>query len=155
MSAEENQMRQSTPLRSNDFDASSSGYIDDYSQLRLSYYQHRGTISDITDISGDTSTEEQTFDTVETSLNETSVTVDEKEASRQKLRDYYISQIPDLPHPSYVVASIISSASRKMGSIHLRYNDRIEQGKAPDSRNDSKFDPERRSTLKPNQFPNN
>ncbi|XP_022818027.1 uncharacterized protein LOC111350627 [Spodoptera litura] len=154
MSAKENQMRQSTPNRSNRSDSSSSGFIDDYSQLRLSYYQHRGAISDVTDISEDTSAEEtHTFETVETSLSETSVTVDEKEARRQKLRDYYISQIPDLPHPSYVVASIISSASHKMGSIHLRYNDRIEQGKVPDSRNDLKFDPERRSTLKPNQFP--
>ncbi|CAH0690108.1 unnamed protein product [Spodoptera exigua] len=153
MSAKKNQVQQSTPVRSNHIDASSSGFIDDYSQLRLSYYQHRGAILDITDISEDTSAGE-TFETVETSLSETSVTVDEKEARRQKLRDYYISQIPDLPHPSYVVASIISSASRKMGSIHLRYNDRIEQGKqAPDSQNDLEFDPERRSTLKPNQFP--
>uniref|UniRef100_A0A2A4J1T9 Uncharacterized protein n=1 Tax=Heliothis virescens TaxID=7102 RepID=A0A2A4J1T9_HELVI len=150
MSANENYNSQSSSFQSEQGNTSSSGFIDDYSQLRLSYYQHRGDISDISCGTSNTSSE---FETIETNLSETTI-LDAKEVERQKLREYYISQIPELPHPSYVAASIISSAASKMGSV-FRYNDRIEQGsQVPDLPNDMKFDPKRRSTLKPNEFPN-
>lgn len=150
MSAKNDKTCQSTSTQTEADSSSSSDFIDDYSQLRLSYYQQRSEF----DISTTESYSDETFNTAETDLSE--VPKDPKETERQKLRDYYISQIPDLPHPAYTVASIISAASRKMGPIHFRYNDRIEQGdEIRDSRNDLEFAPERRSTLKPNQFPNN
>nr|XP_021194976.2 uncharacterized protein LOC110379581 [Helicoverpa armigera] len=150
MSTNENSNNQSTSFGSDQANTSSSGFIDDYSHLRLSYYQYRGDISDISSGTSNTSSE---FETIETNLSETTV-VDAKEVERQKLREYYISQIPDLPHPSFVAASIISSAATRMGSV-FRYNDRIEQGsQVPDLKNDMEFDPKRRSTLKPNEFPN-
>lgn len=154
MSSKKNVVSRSTTIQSEQANASSSGYIDDYSHLRLSYYQHQSNVSEISSgTSEDTSCD--TFDTMETELSETSV-VDAKEVERQKMREYYISQIPDLPHPSYTMASIISSASRKMGPMYLRYNDRIEQGsQVRDSMNNLEFNPHRRSTLKPNQFPKN
>ncbi|CAB3248975.1 unnamed protein product [Arctia plantaginis] len=139
-------------------DASTSEfYIDDYSQLRLSYYR----VSD-TDVTLEASTDdsntyaEETCDTLETDLNVTSNGGDDaKEVERQKLRDYYISQIPDLPHPAYSVASIISSASHRMGSVHLKYNNRIEQGdQLRDTEKYMEFSPQRRSTLKPSEFLN-
>ncbi|CAD0203847.1 unnamed protein product [Chrysodeixis includens] len=151
MSAKNEKSLQSTSTLTEADSSSSSGFIDDYSQLRLSYYQHRDAFDPSSFTSG---TADETFNTAETDLTE--LPEDPKEAERQKLRDYYISQIPDLPHPAYTVASIISAASRKMGPIHFKYNDRIEQGdEIRDSRNDLEFAPERRSTLKPNQFPNN
>ncbi|XP_026734710.1 uncharacterized protein LOC113498765 [Trichoplusia ni] len=150
MSAKNDKTLESTSTQTEADSSSSSDFIDDYSQLRLSYYQQRSEF----DISTTDSYSDETFNTAETDLSE--VPKDPKETERQKLRDYYISQIPDLPHPAYTVASIISAASRKMGPIHFRYNDRIEQGdEIRDSRNDLEFAPERRSTLKPNQFPNN
>ncbi|KAJ8713958.1 hypothetical protein PYW08_007578 [Mythimna loreyi] len=159
MSAKKNNISQSTQCteRSDQTNTSSSEFIDDYSHLRLSYYQHRGPLSDV---SGGTSEDksEETFDTVLTDLSEVSQTSidDEKQAEIQKLREYNVTQIPDLPDPSYVAASIISSASHKMGpvhGVHFKYNDRIEQGsRVPASWNDLEFDPQRRSTMKPNQF---
>ncbi|KAJ8723986.1 hypothetical protein PYW07_007966 [Mythimna separata] len=156
MSAKKNNVTQSTSVQSDQTNTSSSGFIDDYSHLRLSYYQHRGPLSDIASGTSEDTFSEETFDTVLTDLSEISPITIEGQAERQNLREYNVTQIPDLPDPSYVAASIISSASRKMGpvhGVHFIYNDRIEQGgRAPDSSNDLEFDPQRRSTMKPNQF---
>lgn len=156
MSAEENNLLHSTPMSTKQLDEASTSefYIDDYSQLRLSYYQVGETDTSLPASTDNSSTYgEETCDTLETDLNVTS-SEDAKEQERQKLRDYYVSQIPDLPHPSYIVASIISSASHRMGSVHLKYNDRIEQGNQfCDADKYMKFSPQRRSTLKPSEFP--
>ncbi|KAG6452455.1 uncharacterized protein LOC115445011 [Manduca sexta] len=147
-------------------------FIDDYSHLRLSYYQHRLSSSNESEASdyvivssGDTSESsdfvmvssdqtdlsryslEDSRTTEQTDISDTSIKIDE----RQILRDYYISQIPDLPHPSFTVASIIASASQRMGGVHFKYNDRIEQGDAGDQV-DVEFSPSRRSTLIQGQF---
>ncbi|XP_028038626.1 uncharacterized protein LOC114249305 [Bombyx mandarina] len=118
-------------------------FIDDYSHLRLSYYRKQKEdsfdLNEVTDISFELSNE----------INDTTV-----KDEQQSLKDYYISQIPDLPHPSFTVASIIASASQKMGSVNLKYNDRIEQGNV--SKNtDMEFVPQRRSTLKPKKLDGN
>lgn len=158
MSAKKIQTSQSTSLGLEQANESSSGYIDDYSHLRLSYYQYRSALSDKSSgTSADTSTQ-GTFDTALIDLSDTSQpSIVETEDERRNIRDYHVSQIPDLPDPSYVAASIISSASHNMGpvhGVHFRYNDRIEQeSRIPDSQNDLEFDPPRRSTMKPNQFP--
>ncbi|KAJ0173691.1 hypothetical protein K1T71_010840 [Dendrolimus kikuchii] len=143
-------------------DAGTSGYfIDDYSHLRLSYYQLRGNDTEDSlssqksngTLSSDASMDGscKTFDTV---LSETSINPAKVDVDRQKMRDYNISQIPDFPHPAFSVASIISSASQRMESdICLIYNDKIEQGNTRNLESDvEEFTPNRRSTLKPSDF---
>lgn len=125
----------------------SSVYIDDYSQLRLSYYRHPGNIT----ISTENEESEYTTDTavtIETNLSDVSI-----KENCQKLRNYHISQIPDLPHPSFTVASIIASASQRMGSFNFKYNDKIEEkGNTREPCKYEKFSPQRKSSLKPDQF---
>lgn len=141
---------------------SSSGYfIDDYSHLRLSYYQLRNnnteeTLSseklDVT-LSSCASMDESST-TIETVLYETSIKPTKVDEDRQKIWDYHTSQIPDLPHPAFSVASIISSASQRMESgVRLMYNDRIEHNNTQNIASDvDEFNPERRSTMKPSEF---
>nr|XP_026489748.1 uncharacterized protein LOC113396139 [Vanessa tameamea] len=114
-------------------------FIDDYSHLRLSYYQHRG--NDTTDYSN-------------LSLNESKQDKNKIDDERRRLREYYVSQIPDLPHPSFTVASIIASASQKMnaGNSGFIYEKQIEQGTKRKDEDKVKFNPARRSTLKPNSM---
>ncbi|CAH0728401.1 unnamed protein product, partial [Brenthis ino] len=111
-------------------------FIDDYSHLRLSYYQCRdfSCISDSSDVPDSKSNKESE---------------DSVEDKRRKLCEYFVSQIPDLPHPSHIAASIIASASNKMDSASgFIYENSIEQGT---KKNDEVlFDPSRRSTLNPN-----
>lgn len=156
MNAEKNEISQSTSALSDQPSTSSSEfYIDDYSHLRLSYYQPDDTGSTFEPSTDESNTFcKESCDTLETELSVTSI-VDAKEAERQKLREYYISQIPDLPHPAYTAASIIASASQRMGGVLLRYNDRIEPGnQVHDAYKEMEFTPKRRSTLKPGEFPN-
>lgn len=125
-------------------------FIDDYSHLRLSYYQVReGTLSfdqSIESPTRDSSERNHTFNTSLTDVSESLVTTQDIETDeRQRLREYYISQIPDLPHPSFTMSSIIASASHKMGGDFI-YNDRVEQ-KGGDE--DMEFSPQRRSTMQP------
>ncbi|XP_046971568.1 uncharacterized protein LOC124538526 [Vanessa cardui] len=110
-------------------------FIDDYSHLRLSYYQHRGNV---------------TSDDSNTTLNESKMDKNKIDDERRRLREYYVSQIPDLPHPSYTVASVIATASQKMNGNGFKYEKQIEQGTKRQDEDKVKFDPARRSTLKPN-----
>ncbi|XP_063627665.1 uncharacterized protein LOC134799207 [Cydia splendana] len=152
-----------------------SGFIDDYSHLRLSYYQPRGRNNSL---SFDHSNRESQDSQDNSTLNHTArmdgsgcespvvqdisiqnhactarmdvsgskSSVQDIEIERQRRREYYISQIPDLPHPSYTMASIIAAKSRQMGG-NFAYNNRIEQGKA-----ELEFSPRDRSTMLPRQF---
>ncbi|XP_063539090.1 uncharacterized protein LOC134748286 [Cydia strobilella] len=152
-----------------------SGFIDDYSHLRLSYYQLRGRNNSL---SFDQSNRESQDSQDNSALNHTAridvsecesvvvqdisiqnhactmrmgvsgseSPVQDIEIERQRRREYYISQIPDLPHPSYTMASIIAAKSRQMGG-NFAYNNRIEQGKA-----EMDFSPRDRSTMLPCQF---
>ncbi|XP_069360801.1 ATP-dependent DNA helicase DDX31-like [Maniola hyperantus] len=200
-------------------DRTSNGefFIDDYSHLRLSYYQYRDNISlnvsdstyqdsaystnastnesyheklsNSTNASTDVSCRENK-DFNNTTLNSTNGTNSQvlneeeqrnathescrqikdsnttknstsssngtnskvlNEEERRKLREYLVSQIPDLPHPSYTAASIIASASHRMDpSNRFVYSNRIEQGNRRDEDFEMEtFTPERRSTLKP------
>ncbi|XP_063367328.1 uncharacterized protein LOC134655795 [Cydia amplana] len=154
--------------------ATSSGFIDDYSHLRLSYYQPRGRNNSL---SFDQSNRESQDSQDNSTLNHTAIDGSEHESpdvhdisiqnhactarmgvsgsvppvhdieiERQRRREYYISQIPDLPHPSYTMASIIAAKSRQMGG-NFTYNNRIEPGKA-----EMEFSPRDRSTMLPRQF---
>ncbi|XP_045776657.1 uncharacterized protein YBL113C-like isoform X2 [Maniola jurtina] len=89
-----------------------------------------------------------TNSTISTNATNSKVLNDDE---RRKLREYLVSQIPDLPHPSYTAASIIASASHRMDpSNRFVYNNRIEQGNRRDEDFEMEtFTPERRSTLKP------
>ncbi|XP_063387312.1 uncharacterized protein LOC134673278 [Cydia fagiglandana] len=149
-----------------------SGFIDDYSHLRLSYYQPRGRNNSL---SFDQSNRESQDSLDNSTLNHTAGSVCELpnvqdvsiqnhactsrmgvsgskspvqdiEIERQRRREYYISQIPDLPHPSYTMASIIAAKSHQMGG-NFAYNNRIEQGKA-----ELEFSPRDRSTMMPRKF---
>lgn len=127
--------------------STSDFFIDDYSHLRLSYHR---------DIDESDVDDEITEDEVETSdENDNS---DDETDIRQRLREYWISQMPDLPHPAVTMASIISSASQKMGMVNLEYNDRIEPGysvQEDEKRQTSpqRFSPEHRSTLNCKSLP--
>lgn len=137
-------------------------FIDDLSHLRLSYYQQRGmshenipNFEESADDSGLTSNCSVTMEekpTVDTMLME--LTELKEESEREKRREIYISKIPELPHPSFTVASIIASASQKMDSgIYLKYNNRIEESRKCDCRDEKlEFNPKRRSTLKPKNY---
>lgn len=113
-------------------------FIDDYSHLRLSYYQCRDLSS-----SGDSTYEPYGPD------SESNNTMDAQRDKRRKLLEYFVSQIPEFPHPSHTAASIVASASKKVDKTSgFKYNNKIEQGnKAND---DIVFTPDRRSTLIPN-----
>ncbi|CAH2244277.1 uncharacterized protein LOC120632049 [Pararge aegeria] len=144
-------------------------FIDDYSHLRLSYYQYRDDITlDVSDSYQDSaystnastnksfrdatnSTNTNSTNAKSTNTNSTSVGPKHlQEEERRKLREFYISQIPDLPHPSYTAASIIASASHRMDPTNrFVYNKKIEQGTKMEDDMTS-FTPGRRSTLKPN-----
>ncbi|XP_061721426.1 uncharacterized protein LOC133528179 [Cydia pomonella] len=152
-----------------------SGFIDDYSHLRLSYYQLRGRNNSLSfDQSNRKSQDTQDNSTLnhtarmDVSVCESPVvqdisiknhgctermgvsgsesSVQDIEIERQRRREYYISQIPDLPHPSYTMASIIAAKSRQMGG-NFAYNNRIEKGNA-----EIEFSPRDRSTMLPCQF---
>ncbi|XP_028176230.1 uncharacterized protein LOC114364316 [Ostrinia furnacalis] len=128
-------------------ESSTSGFIDDYSHLRLSYHRDMDESWEIVEMSS--------WEIVEMSQDEAEVSnvsdkTDDASDARQKLREFWISQMPDLPHPSVTMASIISSASQKMGMVQLKYSDRSEPGQI--SQNESqpspnRFSPQRRSTL--------
>lgn len=181
-------------------DQSSNGefFIDDYSHLRLSYYQDRDdflnlrlfsdmSISDNQDsaYSTNASTTESFLDIKEDGVNTINTTNDAEsargnptntskladpktpsnsanptnarsenyEAAWGWLREYLVSQIPDLPHPSVTAASIISSAMHRTDPTNrFVYNNQIEQGRSTDEDVEDEigtFAPERRSTLKP------
>ncbi|KAI8425157.1 hypothetical protein MSG28_006986 [Choristoneura fumiferana] len=129
----------------------SETFIDDYSHLRLSYYQVRDGTSlsfdqTIESPTQDSSELNHTFNTALTDVSESLATTQDIETDeREKLREYYISQMPDLPHPSFTMSTIIASASHKMGGNFI-YNDRVEQ-KGGDE--DVEFFPQRRSTMQP------
>ncbi|CAG9565378.1 unnamed protein product [Danaus chrysippus] len=123
-------------------DSNSEFFIDDYSHLRLSYYQWRGdepnsTLDSTSDLSLCNIEDPKPIDN------------DSSDEGRKKLRQYLISQIPDFPHPSCTVASIIASASQRMNSrkSSFIYDKRIEEG-VKKKRAPVIFSPERRSTLK-------
>ncbi|XP_026762236.2 uncharacterized protein LOC113521000 [Galleria mellonella] len=151
MNTEENKTETSEMLSTRD--NISGFFIDDYSHLRLSYHQPHFKTSNVTSSDSAVSNSDSSFgfnscDTIETNLSECVKDSDEK----QKMREYYISQLPDLPHPSFTVASIIATASQKAGS-QFRYNNRIEQGKKRERAVDLEFLPKRRSTLKCTELP--
>lgn len=123
--------------------SNSEFFIDDYSHLRLSYYQWRGdepnfTLDSTSDLSLCANTEDRK-----------PIDNDSTDEGRRKLRQYLISQIPDFPHPSCTAASIIASASQRMNSrkSSFIYDKRIEEG-VKKERAPVIFSPERRSTLK-------
>lgn len=119
-----------------------SYFIDDYSHLRLSYYQYRDLSS------ASASASNSTYEPYGPD-SERNITVDAHEDKRRKLLEYFVSQIPDLPHPSHTAAKIVASASKKIDkTISLRYNNKIEQGKKINDQ--IVFAPDRRSTLNPN-----
>ncbi|XP_045502858.1 uncharacterized protein LOC123699860 [Colias croceus] len=123
-------------------------FIDDYSHLRFSYYQNRDGPLDSTLETMCNSTlpsDDATSTTMETNVSDIEH-VDE----RQELRNYYVSQIPELPHPANTVASIIASASNSMnsGNMRFKYADKIETAKKQPSA-ELEFSPSRRSTLMP------
>ncbi|XP_059053402.1 uncharacterized protein LOC131847773 [Achroia grisella] len=151
MNTEENKSETSGTLSTTD--NVSGFFIDDYSHLRLSYHgahfkTSKETSSDSSVSYGDSSFGFNSCDTIETDLSECVQESDE----RKKMREYYISQLPDLPHPSCTVASIIATASQKMGS-QFRYNSRIERGESSGRREELQFLPQRRSTLKCKELP--
>ncbi|CAH2094640.1 unnamed protein product [Euphydryas editha] len=118
-------------------------FIDDYSHLRLSYYQPREEQELSIDFYNNSNSSQNLLESEEDKRK-----VDEE---RRRLREYYVSQMPDLPHPSCTVASIIASASQRMNSGYgnFIYDKKIVQGtKRQDEEID--FTPNRRSTLKPN-----
>lgn len=144
-------------------------FIDDYSHLRLSYYQQRTLdfISNTNDDSSfstnpDVSLNRSDCITMETEINDTTSTdiktVEEKD-EHQKPREHLVSQMPDLPHPSFTMASILGAASQRMSradGVYLRYNNKIEEGLSRvRSRDEINFSPHHRSTMLPNQFPDN
>ncbi|CAF4910829.1 unnamed protein product [Pieris macdunnoughi] len=106
-------------------------FIDDYSHLRFSYYQDDSFNSSFT-----TNSSVLSNDTLETNVSDFNT----KKAE---------PQIPDLPHPSYVMASIISSASNRMntGNMQFKYANGVETAKTQPAQ--FKFSPSRRSTLMP------
>lgn len=121
-------------------------FIDDYSHLRLSYYLHRDEKESSIDFYSNSSNSNLSQDVSNTEDNKKKI-----DEERRRLREYYVSQIPDLPHPACTVASIIASASRRMNSRNANfiYENKIVQGmKRQDKEMD--FAPNRRSTLKPN-----
>lgn len=121
-------------------------FIDDYSHLRLSYYLHRDENESSIDFYSNSSNSNLSQDVLNTEDNKKKI-----DEERRRLREYYVSQIPDLPHPACTVASIIASASRRMNSRNANfiYENKIVQGmKRQDKEMD--FAPNRRSTLKPN-----
>lgn len=105
-------------------------FIDDYSHLRFSYYQDESLNSSFATNSVSSN------DTLETNVSDFDI-----EKSKP--------QMPDLPHPSCVMASIISSASNRMntGNMRFKYANRIETAKTQPTQ--FKFSPSRRSTLMP------
>ncbi|XP_045484498.1 uncharacterized protein LOC123689262 [Pieris rapae] len=109
----------------------SGEFIDDYSHLRFSYYRDVSLNSSFAINSSALSN-----DTLETDVSESNI----KKAK---------PQLPDLPHPSYVMASIISSASNRMntGNMQFKYANRVETAKTQPAQ--FKFSPSRRSTLLP------
>ncbi|CAH4031848.1 unnamed protein product [Pieris brassicae] len=108
----------------------SGEFIDDYSHLRFSYYQD-DTLNSFT-----TNSSVLSNDTLETNVSDFNI-------KKPK------PQIPDLPHPSYVMASIISSASNRMntGNMQFKYANGVETAKTQPAQ--FKFSPSRRSTLMP------
>ncbi|KPI92373.1 hypothetical protein RR46_13594 [Papilio xuthus] len=123
-------------------------FFEDLSHLRLSYYRyelsnHNSETIDSQFTQNDSSIIEK--DTILTNIS------DLKEDKTRK----YISQLPDLPHPAYTMASIIASASNKMGSgsICFKYDDKVQVGtnaRDVQSKKQIQFNPTRRSTLQPN-----
>ncbi|KAM3962519.1 uncharacterized protein ACR2FA_003424 [Aphomia sociella] len=151
----ENNKTETTSATLSATDQVSGFFIDDYSHLRLSYQRahFKESMSNVTFTDSSVSNRDSSIgfnscDTIETDLSESFKEPDE----RQKMREYYISQLPDLPHPSFTVASIIANASQKMGS-QFRYNDRTEQGKSTEQSELFEFSPQRRSTLKCKALP--
>ncbi|XP_072929502.1 uncharacterized protein [Epargyreus clarus] len=126
------------------------GFIDDYSHLRLSYYQARSFEDSMTsgiDIHYDPNLTEAD---VNTTCDNTVEEIQEQE--RRKLREYHVSQIPDLPPPTFTMASIVSSLSSKMnsGQHNFKYESQIEHGINTNGRDaENRFAPNRRSTLNP------
>ncbi|KPJ18127.1 hypothetical protein RR48_11975 [Papilio machaon] len=125
-------------------------FIDDLSHLRLSYYRCESHSN--SEITNDSKLTESDLSVIEkdTMLTDISDLKEEKDEQRK-----YISQFPDLPHPAYTMASIIASASNKMGSgrICFKYDDKVQVGtNARDVQNKKQieFNPTRRSTLQPN-----
>ncbi|CAG9789235.1 unnamed protein product [Diatraea saccharalis] len=115
-----------------------SGYfIEDESHLRLSYYRENYNFDDSIDSFASAQSTSFQADQQQSVLDRSDI--------RRKISEY-VSQMPDLPHPSETVTSIITSASRKMGMVNLRYNNKIELGK---KESDAPFSPNRRSTMNP------
>lgn len=146
MSEEVNNNVQS-PLSSTTNEDNATGFfIDDYSHLRLSYHQDFDDSAEVTNSSLVSEVSEQDSSLEQTDTEEE---VDAETERRNKLREYWISQMPDLPHPAVTMAGIISAASRQMGMVNLVYSDRIEQGTS----GEEKFSPSKRSTLNCKQLP--
>lgn len=126
-----------TNTKPNDTLLSLGDFIDDYSHLRFSYYQEESQL----DNSMATGSSFSSNDTLETNVSD----ID----NINKKSERNILQIPELPHPSCVVSSIISSASNRMnsGNMRFKYADRIATAKTQTAQ--VKFSPSRRSTLIP------
>ncbi|VVC96427.1 unnamed protein product [Leptidea sinapis] len=120
------------------------GFIDDYSHLRLSYYQNR---EDPFDLSVNSSFKSCiSHDSVDTVGNDTN----KDRTERKKLLDYYVSQMPDFPHPSATVASIIATSSNKMNDgMRFKYDERVQTSMCKNHEDTLPFSPNRRSTLIP------
>ncbi|XP_041969426.1 uncharacterized protein LOC121726238 [Aricia agestis] len=126
------------------------GYIDDYSHLRLSYYQQRyDTHLTFTDSLNSMSTFDNE-DRLSDIGDESRIRVPDE---RGNIRKHCISEIPELPHPSKTAAAVIASISHRMdsGQPKFKYGSRVEgQRTVPPT-----FAPDRRSTLKPSEIARN
>lgn len=132
----------------------SGEFIDDYSHVvKLSYFQQYNQQNDLT-FNISRFTEKDSFVLSEENECDDDVETEETTFDKyvKKMRENFMSsKIPLLPHPSVTVASMISTASSKMGAS-FRHEDCVQPYRKSNLLNDKNITfsvtPTRRSTMK-------